>query len=197
MSVQALAALTRRLNREAGSPPVPALYFFTDPDRTPDPVAIAQALPAETAVVYRHFGAPERGRVARHLATVCRSRRLALLIAADPDLAERVGAAGVHWPERKLPPQNDGRFRLVTVSAHSRAAVARAEAWSANACILGPVFETRSQSSNAALGLFRASQIARGATIPVIALGGVALSSARKLSGRGFAGVAAVEAFLD
>jgi len=197
MSTQALAALARRLNREAGGPPVPALYFFTDPERTPDPIAIARMLPTETAVVYRHFGGPERAKVARQLATICRSRRLALLIAADPELADRVGAAGVHWPERKLPTARDARFQLVTASAHSRKAVTRAERWGADACILGPVFETRSESGNAPLGLFRASQIARGFAIPVIALGGVNAGNAARLSGRGFAGVAAIDAFLD
>lgn len=195
MSVQALAALARRLNREAGSPPIPALYFFTDPTRTPDPVAVAQTLPAETAVVYRHFGAPERVRIARQLAAVCEARRLLLLIAADPELALRVGAAGVHWPERKTPAFRDPRFQLITASAHSRAALPRAAAC-ADACVLGPVFETRSASGNAPLGLFRASQIARVSTIPVIALGGVTSANARKLSGRGFAGVAAIDAFL-
>jgi thiamine-phosphate pyrophosphorylase len=195
MSIQALAALARRLNREAGAPPVPALYFFTDPERTPDPVAIARTLPAETAVVYRHFGAPERAHVARQLATICRVRRLVLLVAADPELGEQIGAAGVHWPERKLPPARDARFKLVTTSAHSREAAARAVAWGASACILGPVFETKSESANAPLGLFRASQIARGSTIPVIALGGIAPSNAKRLSGRGFAGFAAVDAF--
>ena len=197
MSIQALAALARRLNREAGAPPVPALYFFTDPDRTPDPVAIARGLPAETAIVYRHFGAPERAQMARKLATICRARRLVLLVAADPELAARVGATGVHWPERKLPLARDARFNLVTASAHSREAAVRAAAWGASACILGPVFETKSESGNAPLGLFRASQIARGSTIPVIALGGIAPHSARRLSGRGFAGFAAVDAFLD
>ena len=197
MSIQALAALARRLNREAGAPPVRALYFFTDPERTPDPVAIAQRLPAGTAVVYRHFGASGRAQVARKLATVCRAQRLVLLVAADPELAERVGAAGVHWPERKLPTARDARFNLVTTSAHSREAHARAAAWGASVCILGPVFETKSVSGNAPLGLFRASQIARGSTIPVIALGGIAPGNARRLSGRGFAGFAAVDVFLD
>jgi thiamine-phosphate pyrophosphorylase len=197
MNTQALAALARRLNREAGAPPVPALYFFTDPDRTPDPVAIARGLPAETAIVYRHFGAPERAQMARKLATICRARRLVLLVAADPELAARVGATGVHWPERKLPLARDARFNLVTASAHSREAAVRAAAWGASACILGPVFETKSESGNAPLGLFRASQIARGSTIPVIALGGIAPHSARRLSGRGFAGFAAVDAFLN
>ncbi|MBI3439475.1 MAG: thiamine phosphate synthase [Proteobacteria bacterium] len=196
MSIQALAALARRLNREAGAPPIPALYFFTDPERIPDPIAIARTLPPETAVVYRHFGAPERSQTARKLAAACAARRLVLLIAADPDLALCVGAAGVHWPEHTLPALRDARFRLVTASAHSRAAVARVERFGADACILGPVFGTRSASNNAPLGVFRASQLARASTIPVIALGGVALRNARKLSGRGFAGVAAVDAFL-
>jgi len=197
MSVEALAALARRLNREAGAPPVPWLYFFTDPERTPDPVAIARALPVETAVVYRHYGAAERRVVAQKLAEVCASRRLVLLIAADPELAARVGAAGVHWPERKLPAARDPRFALTTVSAHSREAVRRANAWGAGACILGPVFETRSDSGKVPLGLFRASQIARGSAIPVIALGGIGASNAQRLGGRSFAGFAAVDAFID
>ena len=196
MSIKALAARARGLNREAGGPPVPSLFFFTDPERTPDPIAIARKLPAETAVVYRHFGAAERGRTARALASVCRSRRLILLIAADPALATRVGAAGVHWPEHKLPNARDPAIGFNCVAAHSREAVARAQAWGANACVLGPLFETNSASDNAPLGLFRASQIARGAAIPVIALGGIDAHNAQRLRGRGFSGIAGVEAFL-
>jgi len=39
---------------------LPALLFFTDPARTPDPAADAANLPKGAAVVYRAFGAPER-----------------------------------------------------------------------------------------------------------------------------------------
>lgn len=197
MSAHALAALARRLNREAGAPAIPSLYFFTDPKRTPDPVAIARRLPAATALVYRHFGARDRERVARRLAEICGKRGLPLLIAADPSLAERCGAAGVHWPEAKLPARRDQHVKLSTVSAHSRAAVERANIWDADVCILGPVFETMSASNNRVLGLFRASQIARASLVPVIALGGVNARNATRLSGRGFAGVAGVDAFLD
>src|SRR5262245_43623873 len=78
-----LAALARRLNRDAGGPAIPSLFFFTDPERTPDPVGVAKRLPRGTAVVYRHFGADERADVARRLVRVCRSHGLVLLIAAD------------------------------------------------------------------------------------------------------------------
>jgi thiamine-phosphate pyrophosphorylase len=194
-SAHALAAQAARLNRDAGSPPIPALFFFTDPVRTPDPCAVAARLPRATAVVYRHFGAAERRRVARRLATIARTRGLVLLIAADPALAARVGADGVHWPQRLLP-----RARgpgLVTAAAHDADALARAEAMGADACVLGPVFATRSSSENAPLGLFRASRLARAARLPVIALGGVNARTAARLGGRGFAGVAAVEALAE
>jgi len=193
-SIHQLASLAARLNREAGAPPAPALYFFSDPERTPDPVAAAQRLPRGTAVVYRHFGAADRARAARQLVRVSRARGLVLLIAGDPDLARRVGADGVHWPEALLPAQRDGEAWIVTAAAHSADAVQRASAFGADACVLAPVFPSHSRSGNEALGLFRATGIARAAAIPVIALGGVNARTARLLAGRGFAGFAAVDA---
>lgn len=173
---------------------MPALFFFTDPERTPDPLDPAKRLPRGAAVVYRHYGAANRTRTAHRLADVCRARGLVLLIAADPALAWRVGAAGVHWPEQRLPARRDDTMQLVTAAAHSAAGVARACAFGADACVLAPIFPTRSGSDRAPLGLFGASQIARASAIPVIALGGVNARTARRLTGRGFAGLAAVEA---
>jgi len=189
---QALARLAARLNRDAGSPAIPSLYFFTDPERTPDPVASAERLRRGAAIVFRHFGAADRLPTARALARVARRRGLKLLIGADPVLAHRVGADGVHWPERLLPRAE--RFGLTTAAAHSADAVARAIAIGADAVVLSPVFPSRSAYATRELGVFHASQIARGAARPVIALGGVNAKTARMLIGRGFAGCAAVEA---
>jgi thiamine-phosphate pyrophosphorylase len=189
-----LAATAARLNRDAGAPAIPSLYFFADPERTPDPPAIARRLPRGTAVVYRHFGAPDRVRVARELSVICRSRGLSLLIGADAELARRCGADGVHWPERLLPKQRGGDFRIETGAAHGASAVSKVANAGLDACILSPVFETESASANPMLGLFRASQIARASATPVIALGGIDADTARRLVGRGFAGIAAVGA---
>lgn len=174
---------------------MPGLFFFTDPERTPDPEAVARRLPRGAAIVYRHFGATDRAHVARKLAMIARGRGLSLLIAADPELAARVSAAGVHWPERLLPATRGAG--LVTASAHRPEALARAAAIGVDACILAPVLPTRSSSGREAIGLFRASQAARSARLPVIALGGVNARTATRLAGRGFAGIAAVDAFLE
>src|SRR5690606_5677706 len=112
-----------------------------------------------------------------------------------PELALRVGADGVHWPERRLPERRTSDVGLVSASAHSAKGVALATARGADLCVLAPVFPTRSGSGRPPLGLFRASQIARASALPVIALGGVNEETARLLPGRGFAGFAAVDAF--
>lgn len=200
-SIAVLAALAARLNREATQrlgerPAIPALYFFTDPARTPDPVAIAGRLPRGSAVVFRHFGRTDRFELARALERICRTRGLKLLIAADPLLADRVGADGVHWPEA-LAPRHRGRFPLEIAAAHSRRAIVRASAAGFDACVLGPVFNSRSPSASRPLGIVQASVMIRNAEIPVIALGGVKTHTARQLIGRGFAGLAAIDALKD
>lgn len=85
----------------------------------------------------------------------------------------------------------------MTAAARDAAAVSRANAARLDACVLSPIFPSRSASARNELGLFRASQIARASGIPVIALGGVNASNATRLIGRGFAGVAAVDALME
>ncbi|MBS0360319.1 MAG: thiamine phosphate synthase, partial [Proteobacteria bacterium] len=79
---------------------LPNLLFFTDPARTPDPEAIAERLPRGAGVVFRAFGAADAEARGRRLAEIARRRGLVLLVGADAALAGRIGADGVHLPER-------------------------------------------------------------------------------------------------
>ncbi len=173
----------------------PRLWFFTDPERTPDPVAIALSLPRGAGVVYRHFGAEDREGVAAALRAL---RGLKLLIGADAALAARIGADGVHLPERlahrAAPLKRLRPAWIVTAAAHSAAALRRATG--ADAAVLSPVFASRSTSAGEALGLARATRMMREAPLPVIGLGGVTRSRADTLMRRGFAGAAGVDLFL-
>jgi thiamine-phosphate pyrophosphorylase len=95
-----------------------------------------------------------------------------------------------------MPDQRGSDFRLVTAAAHDADAIAKANAAQLDACVLSPIFPSRSASAQSELGLFRASQLARASAIPVVALGGVNASNAKRLAGRGFAGVAAIDALI-
>src|SRR5262245_11638247 len=117
--------MARTLNRRNGAARLPPLLFFTDPERTPDLAAIIARLPYGSAVVYRHFGAADRAAVARTLRLQTKRRGLKLLIGADESLAQRVGADGVHLPERLAAKTKALRRRhpkwLITAAIHHRA----------------------------------------------------------------------------
>ncbi len=177
---------------------LPALIFMTDPARIPHPEAVAERLPAGSAIVFRAFGAGDAIERGRELAAIARRRGLLLLAGADPALARAIGASGVHLPERlagvarRLRPGRAGL--IVTAAAHDARAVRRAFAAGADAVVVSPVFESRSPSAGRPLGSVRFAALVRAARGPVYALGGIDAAAARRLEGSGAVGIAAVEA---
>ena len=78
-----LAEAAASLKRTAGSS-LPALLLMTDEARLADPLPAANALPAGSGIILRHYGAPERAALARCLAAIARRRGLVLLVGEDP-----------------------------------------------------------------------------------------------------------------
>ncbi|CAA7614947.1 Thiamine monophosphate synthase [Candidatus Terasakiella magnetica] len=193
-----LANTARRLNASR----IPRLILVTDEIRLSDPLAAIRRLPRGSAVLLRHYGSPERLKLARIMARLTRIRRLYLLVAADWRLAARLGADGVHLPEglarhAVLAPALGWRRRanaLLTVACHSPPALARARALGADAAVLSPVFPTQSHSGAKAIGPLRFAQWSRRARMPVIALGGITGATARRLPPGTAAGLAAIGA---
>jgi len=174
--------------------PLPTLLAFTDPRRTPDPEALARTILPGEALVYRSFGAPDAETQARRLQAILASRGALLLIGADVDLAVRVGADGVHLPERLAGQALGlrGRFRLVTAAAHSLRA---ARTPGPDAVVVSAVFPSRSPSAGPPMGPVRFAALVRAAGRPVYALGGVTNETARRLVSTGAAGLAGIEGF--
>jgi thiamine-phosphate pyrophosphorylase len=173
------------------------MFFVTDPDRTPDPLAIADRLPRGAGVIYRAFGAADALKTARALRRIAERRGLILLIGADAVLAARSGAHGVHLPERHLHQAARLRARrpdwLITGAAHSGRAVHAAGRVGLDAALVSPVFPSNSSSAKTVLTPVRFALLTAQASLPVYALGGVKAATAQRLIGTGAAGLAAVE----
>jgi thiamine-phosphate pyrophosphorylase len=184
--------------RTRRSKEIPRLWFFTDPQRTPDPLATISRLPKGTAVVFRAFGAADAEATAKALRRLTRARGLWLLVGADDALAARVKADGVHLPERlahrilRLKLGHPGW--LVSVAAHGRAATMRARR--ADTVVISAVFPSRSPSAGPPLGPLRFALLARTSPVPVIALGGINNKNAPRLLSTGAVGIAAIEGLL-
>lgn len=189
-----LAEAAEHLKQAAGSS-LPALVLMTDAARLADPVPAACALPPGSAVILRHYGVAGRAALARRLAAIARRRGLLLVVGEDPALARRVGAAGVHLPERALRRAGAVRWQrdwLITAATHSRAALRSAAACGADAVLLSPVFATASHPEMPALGPQRFAALARTSPVPVYALSGIDAARARLLQGSGAVGIAGI-----
>lgn len=167
------------------------LVLMTD-DRNADWACAARSLPRGSLVVVRARDAHARLALAQSLAGVA-----SLLIADDPALAARIGAAGLHLPESRMREAAHWRAAhpdwIITASAHSLRALMQAR--ELDAVFLSPVFATGSHKNARPLSPARAAFIASHAMVPVYALGGITPRNAARL-GPAFSGIAAISALL-
>jgi thiamine-phosphate pyrophosphorylase len=193
MSRRRLASAAARLNaahRMAGL--LPPLVLFTDDERLAEPLAAARALPKGSMVVVRARAAARREVLARALLALARRRDLFVLVADDAPLAARLGADGLHLPERRACDAAHWRALyphwIITAALHAGGAAPGG----LDAVFLSPVFPTRSHPGGAALSAVRANALARALKVPAYALGGVDAGNAALL--HGFVGIAAIGA---
>jgi thiamine-phosphate pyrophosphorylase len=177
---------------------LPPLVLMTDDERLPDPLTAAKALPRGSMVVIRARQSSHRAKLARSLQQISRARSLILLIANDPELADRLGVHGLHLSEANAGEACGWRVRrphwVITAAAHSFAQGALAGRHGADMIFLSQVFATASHEGRQQLGAARARMIARQLPLPTYALGGMDWRSAALLKGAPFAGIAAIGA---
>lgn len=172
----------------------PVLWLFTDERRLADPLGAVARLPAGLCgVVFRHDRDPRRTELGRALARLCRRRRLRLVVAGDWRLAAAL-RAGLHLRGGRRPAHAPRWCRAVTSSAHGAADLRRARQGGAVVVFLSPVFATASHPDRPPLGPVRWGRLARGAGVPVAALGGIDGATVRRLPPRLCAGVGAIGA---
>jgi thiamine-phosphate pyrophosphorylase len=134
--------------------------------------------------------------LARELADRCRERGVLFIVDNRMELALASGAAGVHlgqgdpWAEARL---RLGPEPVVGVSVDDPDQATAAEA--AGADYLGvTVFSTSTKPDAVPRGLRRLREICDATSLPVVGIGGIDASNARKVLEAGAAGVAVVSA---
>ena len=173
---------------------------MTDEVRMPNPETLLHQLPRGTGVIFRHYGDPNRDRVAMRLKTLCLQFGLRLLIGGDWRLAAQVNACGLHLPRHMAAASIEPgarlwlrrQDRLLTVAAHSARDVRRANAIGATATLLSPIFHTDSHPEQRPLGPLQCAAITRASKIAVIALGGVSEKTINAIYPAGCVGVAGI-----
>lgn len=155
-------------------------------------------LPAGAGVVFRPFGQAGALRQGPRLRALARARGLVFLVGADPALAARLSADGLHLPQRLA--HRAGAIRrahpawIVTAAAHDMPAALATRRAGAQAVVVSPVFPSRSPSAVKPIGPLRFAAIAKGG--PTYALGGVSARTAKRLLLTRAVGLAAIDGLL-
>ena len=164
-----------------------------DRDRTPDIEALAACLPGGTALIYRErMGGHDVDR-ARRLRGLTRARGVQLLIGADANLVEAVGADGVHLPRSS---REAGRLRgvrpgWIITQAASKDGLAQ-DVGHLDAVFVSSVFGSNSPSAGTPLGVEAFTARVAASPVPVFALGGVTVETAPTLLRSGASGLASI-----
>jgi len=119
-----------------------------------------------------------------------------MLLNGSIAVAERLGYAGVHWPEASIPavyPPHPVAFR--SAAAHSVEAARRAETAGADFVVFGAVYAPGSHPGEGA-GLEVLRTVAQSTVLPVFAIGGIGPAQVADCLHAGASGVAVVSGVL-
>jgi len=132
-----------------------------------------------------------RADFARSVVTLARRHGAKVLVNGDERTARSLGADGVHWSAMTLDhAQRRPADMLCGASCHTAAELERAVALECDFAVLGPLRDTTTHPAGATLGWDGFARIARGAPIPVFAIGGLRpadLDEARRSAAHGLA----------
>jgi len=140
--------------------------------------------------------------LAQEIQQICKKNGTKLLINDRFDIAEAVGADGVHLTSKSLPVEivrkNFNSDKLVGVSTHSLEEARRAQDSGADFVLFGPIYPTLSKAAYGhPQGLTKLQEVAKSVAIPVFAVGGITPEKARECVESDAFGVAVISSVLS
>ena len=141
--------------------------------------------------------------LASRLRQMTRDNHARLIIHTQADIAEAVGADGIHLASTAMQSVPAVRQWLtdagktVSVSCHDAGELQQAAAYGADYAMLSPVFATTSHPGAPHLGVELFDALASEASLPVIALGGIGMDNCKALQGARMAVIGAILAAED
>jgi thiamine-phosphate pyrophosphorylase len=181
------------------------LYAIVDPDfcRGRDPLAVARAvLEGGCAVLQLRSKRSDQAAIealARGLLALCRAASVPFVINDRVELAQRIGAQGVHLGQTDMPVPRArellGPDVAIGLSTHDLGQAQAAAALGADLIGFGPVFATATkQDPDPVVGLDGLRTVCSALELPVVAIGGISANNASLVSNCGASLAAAISA---
>ncbi len=134
----------------------------------------------------------ERAEFARAAVRLAHRYGARALVNSDVALARSAGADGVHLTAQGLMSLTERPAALIAASCHDAEQLGRAMQFELDFALLGPVKPTESHPVATSMGWTHFAELARGASIPVYAIGGMSLADLEDAWRAGAHGVAMI-----
>lgn len=132
----------------------------------------------------------------KKLNEICRKHHVPLIVNDRPDLAKKIGAAGVHVGLSDMGIEKArellGEDFIIGGSAHNVKEALQAQKAGADYIGCGAVFGSQTKSDVTTLAKEELCAICEAVEIPVVAIGGITAENIKELTGTGIDGVAVV-----
>lgn len=180
-----------------------ALYFITDPEGPRDLVeTVLEAVDGGATVVqlrHKHASDGEFLELGRTLQALLAARRVPLIVNDRVEIAQAIGAAGVHVGRGDLAAERArailGPDAILGLSAYNPDDVARIDPSIVDYVGLGSVFPTSTKTDlDPPIGLAVFRDLRASIPLPVVAIGGIGEHNAEDVFAHGADGIAVVTA---
>jgi thiamine-phosphate pyrophosphorylase len=183
---------------------LPSIFFFTDQKRIGGKIEnifdVIKNLPQNSAVIVREYNLKpdERLHFAQKIMEIATPKNLPVLIGKDWNLAEKIGANGVHFSDRDqslIIPKKRGEM-ILSYSCHSLESIIQAEKLKADLLFYSPIFLSKSHLNQKPIGIDGLKNFTKKTKLPVYALGGIDEKNIELLENTGISGIGGISIFL-
>jgi thiamine-phosphate diphosphorylase len=133
----------------------------------------------------------------RAIRDLCHAHDALFIVNDHVDLALAAGADGVHLGQHDLPAtlaREIGETMMIGVSTNDAAEARRAAADGADYVAVGAIFPTRSKDATRPASLARLREVRAAVSVPVVAIGGIDATNARRVIDAGASAIAVISA---
>ena len=183
----------------------PLLCLVTDRNRTscrPLESVVGQAVEGGANMIQfrdRDMEDADRLHAAGKLREITENKAL-FIVNGDVDLAKKVGADGIHFPEKHIFDADTQKLKedfILGQSVHSLEMATKAELLYIDYLIVGTLFPSKSHPHGRVNGTKIIEDISGKLSVPLIGIGGISSQNCRKVIDSGASGVAVIGAISE
>lgn len=182
---------------------LPEMFFFTDRKRfikKEDIFSVVRNLPENTAIIIRDYDLKndERFNFAKQIITIAHKKKLKTLIGKDWNLAEKVGADGVHFSDldQNIVTLESRHKMILSYSCHKPESIIKAEKLNVDLVFYSPIFLSSSHPNQQPVGVDGLNNFINQTKLPVYALGGINEKNIELLKNTNISGIGGISMFL-